>query len=227
MQYPTVQEQKQKRNKTIAAWSLAAIIIAASVWGVVRLAESSKTAIESQGVIPAVSQTDQIRGNPSAKVLIYEYADYQCPACQQTDPILRQILGKYPNDVALVYRNFPLKTIHSTAMIAAAAAEAAAKQGKFWEMHDLLYANQAVWSDQPNAADLFAGYAVSIGLDGGRFKADLQSPEITSKIQADYDEAVRLNLDHTPTIGINGRLLSENPAGYAGFEQLVQEYLNR
>src|SRR4051812_28989490 len=111
-EYLTLQEQKQKRLKSIGIWVISTAVVLLAAWGVVKMAQSSKETLSTVGVVPGLSASDKIQGNRNAKVVFYEYADYQCPACQQLDPVLKQILRDYPNDVALVYRNFPLIRIH-------------------------------------------------------------------------------------------------------------------
>ena len=103
------------------------------------------------GPVPAVREGDWTLGPADALVTVFEYADVQCPPCAGTAPILREFQAKYPNDVRLVYRHFPLDSIHPLARLAGQATEAAGAQGKFWEMLELLYANQSKWSNKPEA----------------------------------------------------------------------------
>jgi protein-disulfide isomerase len=223
-EYLTMQERHHKRNKTVVIWIASAIILGLSVYGIVVMARSSAESLKTSGAVPAVSSADKLIGNTEAPVVITEYADFQCPSCKAADPLLKQLLSEYGSKVTLVYRNFPLKQIHSTAILAASAAEAASMQGKFWEMHDLLYQNQAVWADQSTAGLIFENFARETGLNVDQFKKDMNSDAVVSKINQDYDEAVRLKLDHTPTFAVNGKIV-ENPRGYDEFKKLVDGQL--
>jgi len=224
MQYLTIAERKQKRNKYIATWAFSVLMVLGGGFGVVKLAQESKVLENSKGTVPAVSAADKKLGDQQAPVVLTEYADFQCPSCKAADPILKQLLSEYQGKVVLIYRNFPLIQIHSTALLAATAAEAANLQGKFWEMHDALYQNQAIWADKSNADEIFASFAQSLGLNIEKFKSDMHSAEIQGKIKSDYDEAIRLNLDHTPTFAINGKIVA-NPSDYQGYKDLVEEAL--
>ena len=146
------------------------------------------------------------RGGEKAAVTLEEFSDFQCPACGGLDPGLRSISRDYGERVRWVFRNFPL-SMHKYAFIAARAAEAAGAQGKFWEMHDLLYDNQKDWVDAPEPRDLFASYAARLGLDVQRFRADLDRQDLADRIKADYERGISLNVRGTPTIFINGREL--------------------
>ncbi|PYT05503.1 MAG: hypothetical protein DMF65_00085 [Acidobacteria bacterium] len=143
------------------------------------------------------------RGGEHASVTLEEFSDFECPACGGLDPGLRRISKDYGERVRWVFRNFPL-TMHKYSFIAARAAEAAGVQGKFWEMHDMLYDNQKAWSDAPEPRDLFNSYAAQLGLDVERFKADLNRQDLADRIKMDYDRGVSLNVRGTPTIYLNG-----------------------
>jgi cyclophilin family peptidyl-prolyl cis-trans isomerase len=122
--------------------------------------------------------------------------------------VLAQIAEEFPDDVRLVYRHFPLIEIHDKAQLAAEAAEAAGAQARFWEMHDLLFANQAAWANLPLAdfRALLDTYAAQLGLDAGQFVADLDGGKFTGRVQAAYDAAIRIPIPHTPFILFNGEV---------------------
>jgi protein-disulfide isomerase len=145
------------------------------------------------------------RGAPMARVTIVEFSDFECPYCGRATPIVERLLEEYPGEVRLVFMNYPLPA-HTHAMPAARAAVAAGLQGKFWEMHDLLFDHQTQLTDE----DLDR-YAESIGLDMERFHADLRSPEVQASVDADRDLGHELDVDGTPTIFINGRRFREGP----------------
>jgi len=166
---------------------------------------------------------DWIKGNPAAKVVLVEYADFQCPACAIFSKVVEKLSSSYGDRVEFVYRQFPLKQIHRNAEIAAYAAEAAGKQDKFWEMHDILYERQSDWSESDEARKLFTDYATTLYLDLGRFQADSEAKEIQEKINASYAEAVGLGLTSTPSFILNGKKIEAR--SYEQLEQLIRQEL--
>jgi len=140
-----------------------------------------------------------LRGSPMAPVTLYEFTDFQCPHCKKAAPYLKKIVEESNGKVKLVFKQYPLP-MHSMAREAAKASIAAARQGKFWEMHDLLFKNQ----DELQAAD-FNDYAEKLGLDAKRFKVDMQSKEVEKKLEADLAEGKAVGVDSTPTIYVNER----------------------
>lgn len=138
-------------------------------------------------------------GPEDAPITLVEFSDYECPHCAHAIPIIRQVEHDFPGRLRVVHMNFPLSG-HTHAMAAARAALAAGRQGKFWEMHELLFTNQR----SLETADLNR-YAQQLGLDMARFRADSASPEVEAAIQATRREGERLEISGTPTIFINGR----------------------
>ena len=147
------------------------------------------------------SNTKNSIGDPNAPVKIVEFADMQCPACRSAQPILKSVLEKHQDQVYFVFRHYPLST-HKNARVAAKAVQAAALQGKIWEMVDLLYTKQPEWSEKSNPEDLFAGYAQELGLDVEKFKTDLD--ESYDIIDRDFADGNKLTVSSTPTFFING-----------------------
>lgn len=139
----------------------------------------------------------------TGKVQVVEFGDYQCPACGVAHPALKQLADQNANDITFVFRDFPLQ-IHPNAKPAAYAANAAAVQGKFWEMHNKLYENQKEWVDLPDPTDVFVGYAQGLGLDIDKFKASLKDDAIAAKVQRGIDDGTAINVAATPTVYING-----------------------
>ncbi len=140
-----------------------------------------------------------LRGSPMAPVTLYEFSDFQCPHCKTAAPMLKKAVEESNGKAKLVFKQYPLPG-HPRAREAAKAAVAAQKQGKFWEMHDLLFENQ----DDLQRAN-FDDYAKKIGLDLGRFKADMASKETEKKIDADVAEGKKAGVDSTPSIYVNDR----------------------
>jgi protein-disulfide isomerase len=160
------------------------------------------------------------RGSESAKIAIVEFSDFQCPFCSRVAPTLEQVRTSYPDEVRIVFKHLPL-AMHSKAPAAHAAAEAAHRQGKFWEMHDLIFAKQAEMSPEK-----YVEYAQQIGLDVEKFKRDVASEEVKKKVDADAAEAAKLGVSGTPGFFVNGRFLS-GAQPYPAFEALVKEELGR
>ena len=146
----------------------------------------------------------QTLGLAEAPVTVVEFADFQCPACALATPILNQLIIDHPDQVRLVYRHLPLTSIHANAFSSAQAAEAAGAQGQFWEMHDLLYANQKEWEKVTDAQTTFADYAVSLGLDRDQFQKDFTKSEFIDRIRLGLGDSQTLGLQSTPTIFVNG-----------------------
>ena len=148
-------------------------------------------------------------GNADAPVEITEYADFQCPGCQQFEtlqfPTVRRQLIE-TGRLRWRYRDFPLDQIHPNARVAAHAAACASDQNKYWEMHTAIYQGQAEWMNAGGAASFFHRYATEVGLDPGAFDECMKSAKYAGRIQASHDEAVKLNVNGTPTFLIEGRL---------------------
>lgn len=167
--------------------------------------------------------SNHVIGENSKKVTLVEYGDFQCPACGQYYPIVKQVKEKYAKEIQFQFRNFPLSQIHQNARASSRAAEAAAKQNKFWEMHDLLYDNQASWQSSNNTAPIFESYASQLGLDLTKYKADYASTEVNDIINADYAEGAKLGVNSTPTFFIQGKKLEKNPQNLDEFNKLIDE----
>jgi protein-disulfide isomerase len=146
------------------------------------------------------------RGMPTARVTVEEFSDFQCPACGALEPGLRRVMKDYDDRVHFVFRNFPLQ-MHKYAFLAARAAEAAGQQGKFWEMHDMLYDNQKEWSEAMEPRVQFSSYATRLGLDVQRFKADMERQDLAERINADLQRGNSVGVKGTPTVYLNGREL--------------------
>jgi len=144
------------------------------------------------------------KGPSAAKVKITEYADFQCPACAAMASTVADLLIKYPNDIEVTFKHFPLTQIHPRALLAAKASEAAGKQGKFFEMHDKLFVEQATWASNSKAEDIFVGYATELGLDVDQFKTDLKDATIAAKIKSNQVEGAKDQVQGTPTFFVNG-----------------------
>jgi protein-disulfide isomerase len=143
-----------------------------------------------------------VRGKPDAPVTVEEFGDFQCPPCGTLSEPINKLEQDYRGRVRVVFRQFPLP-IHAHAREAALASEAADLQGRFWQMHDVLYREQSVWSKAADVAPLFNSYAGVIGLDIERFKRDMGSAETKTRVDTDQRHGTALGVTTTPTIFIN------------------------
>jgi protein-disulfide isomerase len=156
--------------------------------------------VEQPRLAVPVSSDDHARGPASAPLTLVEYGDYECPYCGAAYPIVKQIERTLGDQLRSVFRNFPLGEVHPHAVQAAEAAETAAAQGRFWEMHDRLYENQRLLDTK----DLIA-HADALGLDVDRFQADLREHAYEKRVQDDFMSGIRSGVNGTPTFFINGR----------------------
>lgn len=148
---------------------------------------------------------DWVRGSPEAPLVVVEYSDFQCPACAAFEPLVQQAQTELGDQMLVVYREFPLTSIHDNAQLAAQAAEAAGLQGKFWEMHDLLFEQQATWSTTDDPTSLFVGYAESLNLEAALFESDLTSAAVKRAVATDVSSGNQLGVGGTPTFYVNGK----------------------
>lgn len=155
---------------------------------------------------PAVSKTDHTQGKKDADIVIVEYGDYQCPYCGAAYPILKEMMKKYGTQVEFVFRNFPLSEMHQYARPAAIVAEAAALQGKFWEMHDAIYENQEYMSE-----NFLLELAEKLELDPHQFNTNIKKPELASKIDSDFESGVMSGVNGTPSLFVNGTKFNGGP----------------
>ena len=154
-----------------------------------------------------------IRGNPSAPVTIVEYGDFQCPYCEKSRPTLKQILETYPQQVRILFKHFPL-SFHREAMNGHRASLAAGEQGKFWEMHDMIFADP-----KQLAPETLRKYAETLGLDMTKYDADYKSEGVAKKIEADQAEGRKALVRGTPAFFVNGKMIS----GAQPFEAFKRE----
>jgi len=163
------------------------------------------------------SDPPHAHGPANAPVTIEEFGDFQCPPCAMLHPVLKTMEKEFGDKLRVIFREYPLVPAHEHALAAARAAEAAALQGKFWEMHDLIYTNQNLWKEAFDVRPIFEDYATRIGLNVERYKQDLTSETVQYRIFLDGKRARSLGVKGTPTVFMNGR---EIP-----FESLAPEKL--
>lgn len=158
---------------------------------------------DAPGTVPEsalpMPERDHIQGPVDAPIKLLEYGDYECPYCGEAYSVVKAIQKQLGNRLCFAFRNFPLVNSHPHAERAAEAAEAAGAQGRFWEMHDMLYENQEALEDQ----DL-ATYASNLGLDAKRLMKDLEAGTYTARVRQDFRSGARLDVNGTPSFFING-----------------------
>ncbi len=152
------------------------------------------------------AKSAHVRGSATAAVTLEEFGDFQCPPCGMIAPILLRLESDFDRRLRVVFHNFPLD-MHAHAAEAARAAEAAGLQGKFWPMHDLLFAKQEAWSKEKDVASVFRDYAKELGLDLDRFASDYAGAEVRMRIGADQARGKSLGVESTPTLFVNGQAL--------------------
>ena len=154
---------------------------------------------------PPVGSNDHFQGDEKAPVELVEYGDYQCPHCGRAYPIIKKIQERMGEQLKFVFRNFPLSEIHPQATIAALAAEAAARQDKFWEMHDMIFENQ-----QSLSGSSILTFAAKLKLDIEKFEAHFELPATREKVESDFESGVRSGVNGTPSFFINGEKYNES-----------------
>jgi protein-disulfide isomerase len=147
-------------------------------------------------------------GSEPGAVTLEEFADFQCPPCGRLHPELKKVEGEYGERLRIIFRHLPLESIHDHALEAALAAEAAGRQGKFWEMRDLLFERQDEWPLVEPARPVLVGYARQLGLDAVEFERDMDAPQTRERVEADIGRADTAHVPATPTLFLEGRELS-------------------
>lgn len=201
------------------SWLIAIIVvIAAAVLGIAVIWKRPVTGGQTVSV-RAISENDRVEGDRNASIILIEYSDFQCPACAAYFPVLKLLRRELGGKIAFAYRHFPLSQ-HANAEIAARAAEAAGRQEKFWEMHDIIFERQAEWAEQGNGRGALIGYADALGLDRARFTADLDSKDIRDKVANDFAGGLGAGVNSTPTFFLNGKKI-KNPQTYDEFKNII------
>ena len=167
-----------------------------------------------------------IRGPANAQVTLVEFGDFQCPSCGAYHPLVKEILNRYPDKVRLEFHHYPLIDLHPNAMLGAMAAEAAEKQGRYWEMHDALFEHQAEWAPNRNAEVVLLNLANRIGLNLNQFMQQLRSPALQDRILQDVTLGNNLHIMETPTFFIDGHRVYIKPT-IEDFVKVVEAHLHK
>jgi len=175
-------------------------------------AVANRSAAPSASPAPSPVVVSQLGAQPphsigpdDAPVTLEEFGDFQCPPCGLLHPVLKTMEKEFGSQLRVIFREFPLAQAHPHAVSAARAAEAAGMQGKFWEMHDMIFETQRTWHPTFDARPIFEGYAVKLGLDVAKYRRDLMSSAVDQRIALDGRRASALGVNGTPTVFLNGR----------------------
>ncbi len=220
-----------RKTRRLIVWLTAGAILV----GIIFAVNYSFSSRGGGGVSPLSSKAEEILkpkaddwviGDPkTAKLVLIEYSDFECPACAVYYPLTKRLLTEFPGQLAFIYRHYPW-SFHLHAKEASIVAEAAGRQGKFWEMVTLLFTEQERWAKATKAGPIFSEYATKLGLDQDQFQADLNNPALAARVQRDLNEANAINVTYTPVFFLGTKLI-DNPRSYDDFKSLIQKNLSR
>jgi len=207
----------------ILLWAIVILILGGTVFALAMLPKKEvvdRPGNDQTAQVPPVTDVDWIAGNKNSTVTLVEYADFQCPACAAYHPLVGKLLKENGQDFRLVYRHFPLRQ-HAQAKDAAYAAEAAGRQGKFFEMYDLIYRGQSSWAEKNNAKDIFLDYVKTLDLNLEQYNKDFNSSEVKNRVEADLQSALKIGVNSTPTFYLNQKKIQ--PQSYEEFVNLIKQ----
>jgi len=209
-----------KLKRRIILWSSVVLGLVALVLGLIKF--TGQTQPETTRLTDGNSVADWSKGNSSAPITLIEYSDFQCPACVRYHRITKRLIEEAGDNVKLTFRHYPLKR-HANAAFAAISSEAAGRQGKFWEMQDLLFKMQKEWAkkEKEEAEKLFVLYATALNLNTEQFRRDLRSPVLKDKVSKDNQTGRISGVTSTPTFFLNGQKMLKIPRNYNAFKELV------
>ena len=171
------------------------------------------------------AEPPHVKGNPNAPVTLEEFGDFQCPSCGAYYPELKKIESEFGDNLKVIFRELPLLPMHEHALMAAQAAESAGLQGKFWEMHDKLYENQAKWVAEKDLVPVFVDYAKQLGLNPDQFMKDLNGEAVAARIFQDGKRAHSFGLKGTPSFFVNGKEAKDDQWKPEGLRQMIKDAL--
>lgn len=214
---------QQEKRKSYITWGVALVIIAGIITFAIKSGGNNPVPPINNPIF--VQEDDHIKGE--GRVALIEYSDFQCPACAAYQPIVKQLEADFSGDLQVVFRHFPLNSIHAHAEEAARAVEAAGMQDEvlFWSMADKLFETQTLWSNMSNPMQEFEKYAEELGLDVEQFKVDYASDYARGRVLRDLNSANKLRLNGTPTFFLQGKQV-QSPNTYEAFRALIQAALD-
>ncbi|HLD25655.1 MAG TPA: thioredoxin domain-containing protein [Candidatus Andersenbacteria bacterium] len=200
-----LQRRGRRRAWRYGVLLLGAVAVAGGAWLLAR-SDSGDTGVSDSRV--SAQASDWVKGGPAdgstAKVVLIEYGDFQCPACGAYYPVVKSMHEELGEALQIVWRHFPLREAHPQAQLAAQAAEAAGNQQKFWDMHNILFERQSDWAGKSDAREKFMGYAAELGLNAEQFARDIDAGEVREAVEDDYHSGVAAGVNATPTFYLNG-----------------------
>lgn len=202
-------------------WTIFAALVVVTFGGLIGYNQIQKASL------PKSNGSTNIYGNKESKVTLTEFVDFQCEACYAFYPTVKEVKEKYKDKVQFQVRHFPIATSHKYARLAAGYAEAAAMQGKFFEMHDKIFEGQKSWEGSSHPEDDFNSYAKEIGLDMTKLQADRNDAKITAIINADLDAVKKLGGNGTPTFVLNGKKIDNPDNSVEAFSKVIDEALQK
>src|SRR5215471_18002306 len=215
-----------KRLIPFAIILIVLIVAAAAGWVALRSSRNSGNTSEPTPD-PAKqvkgAEPPHVRGNAAAPVTLEEFGDFQCPSCGSYEPELKKMEAEFGDKMKVIFRELPLLPMHEHALMAAQAAEAAGLQGKFWEMHDKLYENQAKWVEEKDLVPVFVDYAKQIGLNPDQFMKDLNGEAVAARIFQDGKRAHSFGLKGTPSFFVNGKEAKDDQWKPEGLRQMIKD----
>jgi protein-disulfide isomerase len=200
-------------------WAVIIVVILGFV-GILALTGNKSNSNSGKSSSSIGTLTQHIEGQGKDGITLVEYGDYECPFCGEYFPTVKAIQAEYDQQIFFQFRNFPLINIHQNAFAGARAAEAAALQNQFWQMHDILYENQSQWTGATDPTTFFDQYATQLGLNLTQFKSDYASGKVNDLINADMAEGNKLNIQGTPTFFLDGKEIQVADSASA-FEKLI------
>lgn len=217
--------QKASSMKKFGMWVLGGVVVLLCVWGLYALVTAPGPSQQDlSATMPALTANEISKGPANSKATLVEYADFQCPACKAYYPLVKQLNTEFAGKLHYVYRFFPLTAIHKNAMVSAEAGFAANKQGKFFEMEDLLFTKQQDWENSDDAQSIFVTYAQQLGMNTTQFVADMKDKATADFIQKQEDAGTNAGVNATPTFFLNGKQI-QSPSSYEAFKQLISDAL--
>lgn len=208
-------------QKRVIIWISSLLVVGITVVAAWQIATGEKSQRVAPGALSEQVGSDEwTKGASSSTVSLVEYSDFQCPACGYYYPVVEEVLKENKDNIAFTYRHFPLPQ-HKNALAAAYAGEAAGTQGKFWEMHELLFKHQNDWSESTTAESIFEGYAKELNLDIAKFKIDRDSQETKDKVAHDRATGLKSGVNSTPSFYLNGKKIP-NPNSPDEFKALIK-----
>ena len=213
------------RGKEILIWAILVIGLGAIVFGIYgAVAQPGEMNGDVSNLIAPITADDRTKGSEAAKAVFVEYSDFECPACGYFYGMIKTLEEEKGDAVRIAYRHFPLAQ-HRYARVTAQASEAAGAQGKFWEMHDILFEKQEEWSKSTSIQQNLLGYAMEIGLDVDQFLVDVQASDIDEKIDRNVAMGTAQKITGTPSFFLNGKLIQFR--SYEELKQLVEVELSK